>query len=143
MIVPGCAPSTPPSFGDSLTTAEAKHTLQYLAVPAIIKYTVGKNKLFFIPGAGIEANFLSSAKLITDIEDASNRETVFINKLNGAKSFYWSLVADAELRYNVNKKISFTLRPMFRYAISPITENNVVETFPYSFGLGLGLTYRF
>ena len=96
-----------------------------------------------MPGAGIEANFITRAKLEIEIEDAANRETVFINKLDGAKSFYWSVVADAELRYIVNKKLAFSIRPVFRYAISPITENNVVETFPYSFGAGLGLTYKF
>jgi len=134
---------TPPAFGDSITTTEAKHSLHSLSVPVVVKYTIGRNRFLFIPGAGIEANFITRAKLETEIEDAANRETVFINKLNGAKSFYWSLVADAELRYNVNKKFSFSLRPVFRYAISPITENNVVETFPYSFGTGLGITYKF
>ena len=133
----------PLALGDSLTTTDAKHSLQSVSVPFFIKHTIGKNKFLFIPGAGVEANFITRAKLITEIEDASNRETVFINKLNGAKSFYWSLAAEAELRYIVNKKLAFSLRPMFRYAISPITENNVVETFPYSFGTGLGLTYKF
>jgi hypothetical protein len=134
---------SPPSFGDSLITAEAKHRLHSISVPVVIKYTVGKNRFLFIPGGGIEANFITRAKLETEIEDASNRETVVINKLNGAKSFYWSLVADAELRYSVNKKLSFNIRPVFRYAMSAITENNVVETFPYSFGAGLGLTWKF
>ena len=134
---------TPPAFGDSITATEAKHSLHALSVPAVIKYTIGKNKFLFMPGAGIEANFITRAKLEIEIEDAANRETVFINKLDGAKSFYWSVVADAELRYIVNKKLAFSIRPVFRYAISPITENNVVETFPYSFGAGLGLTYKF
>jgi hypothetical protein len=140
-IKPGFGP--PPAFGDVLTTTEAKHSLHSLSLPVVIKYTVGKNKFLFIPGAGLEANFITRAKLETEIEYANNRETVFINKLNGAKSFYWSLIADAELRYNTNNKLSFSLRPVFRYAISPITENNVVETFPYSFGAGLGMTYKF
>ncbi|WP_276503641.1 outer membrane beta-barrel protein [Terrimonas pollutisoli] len=134
---------SPPAFGDSLTTTEATHSLHSISVPLVIKYTVGKNRFLFLPGAGLEANFITRAKLETEIEDAANRETVFINKLNGTKSFYWSLMADAELRYNVNNKLSFSLRPVFRYAISPITENNVVETFPYSFGASLGITYKF
>lgn len=134
---------SPPAFGDSLTTTEATHSLHSISVPLIIKYTVGKNRFLFLPGAGLEANFITRAKLETEIEDAANRETVFINKLDGTKSFYWSFMADAELRYNVNNKLSFSLRPVFRYAISPITENNVVETFPYSFGTSLGITIKF
>jgi hypothetical protein len=133
----------PPSFGDSLITTEAKHSLHSLSIPLVIKYTIGKNKFLFLPGAGVEANIITRAKLVTEIEDAANRETIFINKLDGTKSFYWSFVADAELRYSVNKKLAFSIRPVFRYALSAITENNVVETFPYSFGGGLGLTYKF
>jgi hypothetical protein len=140
-IKPGLG--TPPGFGDSILATEAKHTLHSLSVPAIIKYTIGRNKLLFIPGAGIEANYITKAKLEIEIEHANNRETVFVNKLQGTKSFYWSFVADGELRYIVTEKMAFSLRPTFRYAISPITENNVVETFPYSFGAGLGVTYKF
>ncbi len=137
---PGFGP--PPAFGDVIT-AESKHRIHSVNVPLMLKYTIGKNKLLFVPGAGIEAGFITGSKLEIEIEDTSNKETVFINKLSGTKSFYWSFVADAEIRYGINQKMALSLRPVFRYAISPITENNVVETFPYSFGASLGLTYKF
>lgn len=133
---------TPPSVGDSLSTTEAKHRLQYVSIPVVIKYTVSKRKLSFTPGAGIEANFLTGAKIETEIKDASNLETVIITKLKGAKSFYWSAIAEAELQYSISKKVSVSFRPAFRYAISPITKNNVVETFPRSFSLGLGVKIK-
>ena len=140
-IKPGLGAS--PALGDSLNTAEAEHTMQSLSVPLIIKYYREKDKFSLKPGIGIEANLLTSAKVEVEIEETPNREIVFINKLNGAKSFYWSFTVDAEMQYRVNKKLSVTLRPVFRYALSPITEDNVVETFPYSFGLGMGLTRKF
>ncbi|MDX2047380.1 MAG: outer membrane beta-barrel protein [Chitinophagaceae bacterium] len=140
-IKPGFGP--PPAFGDSMTATEAKHTLQSISIPLVIKYTAGKNKFSFTPGAGIEFNFLTAAKLETEIENSSGKEVVFINKLSGTRSFYWSATADAELRYHANKKLSLNLRPVFRYALSPVTNKNEVETFPYSFGLGLGITYKF
>jgi hypothetical protein len=140
-IKPGLG--APPAFGDSLTTTEGKHTLQFVSVPVEIKYTVTQNKFSFTPGAGIEVNLLTSAKVETEIERPFSPEIVFINKLNGVKSLHWSFVADAEFRYQASKKLSLNIRPSFRHAMSPITENNVVETFPYSFGLGAGMTYRF
>ena len=140
-IKPGFGPQ--PVVGDSLTTAEAKHTIENITIPLIVQYEVLNKKISLIPGAGIEANFITKANLEVDIEDPFNREIVVVRKLNGTKSFYWSLVADAELRYSVNKKMSVTLRPVYRYAISPITKNNVVETFPHSFGLGAGVTIKF
>jgi len=132
-----------PVFGDSLTAPEAKHTLNSISVPVSAKYRVGKNKLTVAPGAGIEASFITSSKLEVEITDASNREIVFVKKLNGTKSFYCSAIADVELQYKLNSKLSLNLHPTFRYAISPITENNVVETYPYSFGIRAGITRKF
>ncbi len=132
----------PPVVGDSLTTTDAKHTLQYISVPGIIKYQIGKKKFSVIPGVGLEANVLASAKLETELRDASNLEIISINKLKGTKSFNWSFIAEAEFQYQVNKRIAVHLRPVFRDAISPITKNNLVQTFPYSFGLGFGVKYR-
>ena len=138
---PGFGPQ--PAVGDSLTTAEAKHTLEHISVPLIIKHTLTNKKISITPGAGIEANFITKANLEVDIEDPFNREIVVVRKLAGTKPFYWSFVADAEVKYNLNKKMLVSLRPVYRHAISPITKNNVVETFPRSFGIGAGMTIRF
>jgi hypothetical protein len=133
----------PPAVGDSLSTTEAKHNLQFVSIPLSINYKIGKNKFSISPGAGIEANFLTAAKLETEIKDASNLETVTLTKLNGAKPFYLSVTASTALQYEINKKISLVVRPSYRLALSTITKNNVVQTFPRSFGIGAGLSIKF
>jgi Outer membrane protein beta-barrel domain len=133
----------PPVVGDSITTSDAKHLLKHITVPLAIKYTVGKNKFTISPSAGIEANFISSAKVEVGVDLASNREIVSVNKLNGIKPFYWSAVAGMEASYQINKKIAVNVQPVFRYALSPITKDNVVETFPRSFGIRAGVTIKF
>lgn len=140
-IKPGFGPQ--PNVGDSLTTAEAKHTIDHLAIPIAVKFTVPGKKISIIPGAGFEANFITKANLEVDIEDPFNREIVVVRKLNGTKSFYWSFVADTEIKYKVNQKLSMNIRPVYRTAVSPITRNNVVETFPHSFGISAGVTIKF
>jgi hypothetical protein len=135
--------STTPAVGDSLIAAEANHTLEQICLPLMIKYRIQKNKLSFLPGLGITANFLTSEKIKTEVKDASHREIVSINKLNGTRPNNLSLIADAEIQYKLAAKMSLNFRPALRYAISPITKGNVVETYPYSFEAGLGLTYRF
>jgi len=134
--------SSMPSFGDSATATEGKHTLRYVTVPLTIKYRAGKNKFSFFPGVGIEANFLTDTRVETEIQTPSGNEMVFFNELHGAKSFYWSLTTDAEIRYNLNNRTMLSFRPSFHHAISPSTENNIVETFPYSFRWGVGLTIK-
>jgi hypothetical protein len=133
----------PPAVGDSITTSDAKHLLKHISVPLSLKYKIGKNKLTVSPSAGIEANFITSAKVEVGIDLASNREIVTVNKLKGIRSFYWSAVTGVEASYRVNKKMSVNVQPVFRYALSPITKNNVVETFPYSFGIRAGVTIKF
>jgi hypothetical protein len=141
-IKPGFASS--PNTGDSLKAENAQHNLQYIITPLVAKYKlINGKKITLSPGLGIAGNFLTSAKIETEVEGVGNREHVVINKLEGIKTFNWSLMADASLDYLVNKKISLNLRPFFSYALSPISSTDYVETFPYSFGVGLGATYRF
>jgi len=141
-IKPNFASSPYP--GDSLRAEHAQHNLQYIITPLVIKYKlINSNKLILSPGLGFAANFLTNAKIETEVEGVANREHVVINKLEGIKTFNWSLMGDASLDYFVNKKISVNLRSSFSYALSPISSTDDVETFPYNFGLGAGVTYRF
>jgi Outer membrane protein beta-barrel domain len=133
----------PPAAGDSLNTTSSQHSLQYFSIPIIIKYKIEKRRFSISPGLGISVNFLTSTKIQTEVEDALNRETVTISKLDGTKPFYLGLIANTDIQYQFNKKWSLNVMPAFRYAITPVTKNNVVKTYPYSFGLGVGLSYRF
>jgi hypothetical protein len=140
-IRPGFGAS--PALGDSLSTAEAEHTLRHITVPFVIKYKVKQGKFSIIPGVGIGANFLTGTRVETEIKNATNKETIIITKLTGTRNFNWSLVADAEMQYQLNNKMSLNVRPAFRYAISSITRNDDFQTFPYAFGIGLGMTFKF
>ncbi|MGH2552470.1 MAG: hypothetical protein ACRDEB_02070 [Chitinophagaceae bacterium] len=132
-----------PLPGDSITTSDAKHLLKHISVPLAVKFKMGGKKLSVAPFGGVEANIITNAKVEVGIDLASNREIVTANKLNGIKKIYWSAATGAEINYQLNKKVSIMLRPVYRQALSPITKNNVVETFPKSFGIGAGVTIRF
>ncbi len=131
----------PPTFGDSLI-AESKHTLQSLHIPVMAIYKLGKNKLIVSPAAGIDAGFITSARAEVELTDASNHERAIINKLTGTRKIYWSAAASVDIQYKLTKKTSLSLQPVYRHALSPITENNVVETFPRSLGLRVGLAIK-
>jgi hypothetical protein len=132
-----------PALGDSLVATEAEHTLRHITVPLAIKYKIKQGKFSIMPGAGIAANFLTGTKVETELKNGTDKETVIITKLTGAKNFNWSITADAEMQYQLNNKMSLNLRPAFRYAISSITRNDDFQTFPYAFGIGAGMTFRF
>lgn len=133
----------PPAVGDSIQSTEAQHNLQIISVPLMASYRFEKNKFSVSPAIGLSANFITSANVKTEVTDALNKEAVTINGLDGMKSFYTGLIADVNLQYNYNSKWSLSLLPGFRYALTPITKGNVVKTFPYSFNMGAGITYKF
>lgn len=133
----------PPAVGDSIQSTEAQHNLQVISVPLMVSYRFDKNKFSMIPAVGLSANFITSANVKTEVTDALNKESVSINGLDGMRSFYTGLIADVSLQYNYNSKWSFSLLPGFKYALTPITKGNVVKTFPYSFNIGAGITYKF
>lgn len=133
----------PPAVGDSIQSTEAQHNLQMISVPLMVSYRFEKNKFSISPAVGLSANFITSANVKTEVTDALNKEAVTINGLDGMRGFYTGLMADVSLQYNYNNKWSFSLLPGFKYALTPITKGNVVKTFPYSFNIGAGITYKF
>ena len=132
-----------PTVGDSIKSATAQHNLQSTSLPLMLLYKLNIKKFSIMPAAGVSANFITRATIQTEVTEASNRETVNIDGLNGMRNFYMGFIADIDLQYRFNKKWSANLLPAFKYAITPITKNNVVKTFPYSFGIGAGFSYKF
>jgi hypothetical protein len=132
-----------PAVGDSILSTEAQHNLQMISIPLMVSYRIGKNKLRVLPAIGVSANFITNASVKTEVKDALNKETITINRLEGMKNFYLGLIADINLQYNYNDKWSFSLLPGIKYGLSPITQGNAVKTFPYSFNMGAGATYKF
>ena len=135
--------SASPAVGDSLSTSITRHHLEYISFPLLLQYRFEKNRWSISPAAGLSANILTAAKIRTDIIDAQNTETIKIAKLEGARPFYLGLTAVADIRYRLDGRWSLSLLAAFRYALTPVTKNNVVETYPYSLGIGTGISYRF
>lgn len=132
-----------PALGDSLQSSIARHNLQSFGIPFQVFYKVDKRKFSIMPSVGISLNFITSATVQTQVKDAFNRESIMINGLNGMKKVYIGLIADINFQYNYNNKWAFNLLPTLRYAITPITQSNVVKTYPYSVGISAGITYKF
>jgi hypothetical protein len=132
-----------PMPGDSVSTTMAKHKMQYLSVPVLFKYTISFKRFSFSPGIGITANFLTGTSVQTEIKENNQTVSESITKLNGAKGTFLSASANTDFSYSLNRNWMISIVPAFNYAITPVTENNVVLTYPYGFSVGLGFSYRF
>lgn len=134
---------SPVNIGDSIATSDAQHNLEYLSIPLMLKYKLNLKKFYFSPSIGLSANILLASKIQTEIKDASNTEKVNITKLQGLKRVYAGYMVNTELGYNLTNQWAVSIQPYFRYAITPINNTNIVKTYPYSIGLGIGISYRF
>lgn len=134
--------SSAPAVGDSLSTARADQTIQYINVPLIAKYKFGNRKFTVAAGAGVSINFLTKAKLNTEVVSAQGQQKESITKLEGMKKIYPGLILAPELQYNPSKKIILSAAPFFKYALAPANKGNIVKTYPYSIGLAIGITYK-
>jgi hypothetical protein len=135
--------SSSPAVGDSLFADGANHTLHYITVPVMVKYKIGRKKLTFNPAVGVGLNILTKATLTTDLVDNLNRETESISKLEGIKKLSASLIFTPGLQYQLSKKMAVSLSPSFKYSLGSINKGNVVKTYPYTIGVGLGVVYKF
>ena len=133
----------PPSLGDSLNTEESEHNLHIISIPVTATYKIGVKKFSISPSLGFSTNFIAGAKLKTEVSDALNSEMVIIKNLEGMRRIFFGLIADASINYEISPRISATILPSFRYALTPITQSPDVKTYPYSLGIGGGLTFKF
>jgi hypothetical protein len=81
--------------------------------------------------------------LTTDLQDRFNSETEYISNLEGIKKINTSLIITPELQYQLSKKWTIAVIPYFKYSLGAINKGNVVKTYPYTLGLGVGAVYKF
>ncbi len=139
-IKPGLVNS---SVGDSLSTATANHHLVFISLPLKIIHQFAIRRFSLLPSAGLAANFLAKASISTVVTEQSRVESVTITKLNGTRQAYLSLDAGMGLEYRLTRHTTISMEPSFKYAITSMTHNNVVNNYPYSVGIGIGAQMSF
>ncbi len=132
-----------PAPGDSISSYITQHHLQYISIPAMFNYTILDKRHFSLDVAtGVSTNILLSTIVKTEVDDIIGKEPIDIHKLQGLQPLYFSYVIDANLQFYMSKHINASFIPSFKYAINPMNKNNIVKTYPYSFGIGAGITYH-
>ncbi len=131
-----------PAIGDSIRCEQVEQHASYLSIPLMAGYTINAGKkLTIMPGIGFTTNLLLSSKAQAELHKDNEQSKVTIKNMQGLAPVYFSFVTDVELHYQLNNNFSLMLLPSFKHAIVPNTSNHVVKTYPYNFGIGIGLTY--
>ena len=134
---------TAPAVGDSVNASSSANTLQYLGIPLAINYNFSIGKFNIIPSIGSTANFLVKQRIETELLQGSTKEKQTINTIQGLKSTYFTAFTGIAVEYNLNKKFAFSIKPAGNFALSSITKDAAVKSYPNSFGVAAGVKIKF
>ena len=132
-----------PVAGDSLQAFNATNTLQYLAIPLIVKYNFSIKKFDLFTSVGISFNILTKGRLTTEIEGApGNKEISTSTKIIGLKSGYLGGNIGFGASYYITHRVALTFMPSYNFALTSSTEGAVVKTYPNAISLAAGIIYK-
>jgi hypothetical protein len=132
-----------PNVGDSVLTDKVYNNLHYLTVPLMAAYVINLKRFTLLAGGGVTFNFLTDATVETKIKGPSYDQHESVVTMYGLKKINYGILLKAELQYNVNAKWGVSLMPYFKNALSPINIRSALSTYPYNFGIALGISHRF
>lgn len=135
--------SAVPNVGDSVLTDKVYSNLHYLTLPLMAAYGINMKRFTLLAGGGVTFNFLTDATVETKIKGPSYDPHESVVTMYGLKKINYGILLKAELQYNLNSKWGVSLMPYFKNALSPINIRSALSTYPYNFGIALGISHRF
>src|SRR5450432_91962 len=132
-----------PAVGDSVLTAKSKSQLHYLTIPLILSYKIPLNRFSLLVGAGISVNFLTGASVETEIYGSNFKEDESTIPIKGLKNINFGIIIKADLEYHINSTWGINLIPSFKNSLTPINILSALSAYPYNFGIGAGISYKF
>jgi len=118
-------------------SVEGTNRYRYLSVPLLLGYSFDFGKIQIVPFTG-----LAYGKCLTAngnyIEPQVNGVTLVT-----AKNFAGTFIGQLELQYVLNSKLVFTCTPVYRRALGPLIDHQMIVNSYQSLGLQTGFLYRF
>lgn len=122
-----------------ISVSSVERYLEFLEIPFIFSYKIINKKLDMDISSGIWADLLIGNKAY--ITTGASNTDEYSNKNIG--DFNCSASIGFGLYYPLLEKLNFSLKPVFKYYLSPVNTDPATNVYPYSFGLMSGLRYTF
>lgn len=121
----------------------AKEKIQFINIPALVRYRFFNKKIsaYFI--GGVTANFIISKQVKLDVLNEPGSLTVNTNKISGLRKMNGGILLGVEWHYNFYKEFSVMLAPTATGSFTSINKNTAVKSYPFSLGIAVGLMYHF
>jgi hypothetical protein len=123
------------------TKQQTIYAYQYIGLPLKARFSFGKNKVRFISGIGVAANFLLNVKQTFKYEYADGKtEKKSQSSKSGFRSVDISPFVSIGVDYKLNDQFLLFAEPAFRYGLIKTKDAPVTEKL-WSAGLNIGFYY--
>lgn len=112
----------------------------FINIPLTAEYKLTDK--FFITG-GINYSFLIAKNINWQSEDYKGDFSITTNNITGLKTSNFSFMLGAGYVKSIGQNFSLIINSHYTSFMTSITNEMPVNTYPYSFGLKLGLRYKF
>ncbi len=130
------------NVGDSAKTSGTVSKLTYVTLPVAINYRINKGRFSLVPNVGAGINFLTSGKTKTDLSNPAGSENT-TTAISGLKPAYVDAQLGLGIEYNFTKKISISLRPNAKLALTSINRETPVQSYQNRLSLESGVRIKF
>lgn len=127
----------------------AEEGLDHFGIPVLVEYRMGSDRLNIVLKGGVVGNFLVGKSIrITDVRTMHPRlisrktdvaGTRFLRNIN---SFTLDAQVSAGVHLGLSDRLSLTLEPTLRSNLTPVFENERLETRMFFLALNTGLSVR-
>lgn len=134
-----------PRSTDSIHLGDlASQQIQYLTLPAAIKYQVPKGKITWYGLMGIDVNLITSAKIEIEVPQPGSNVGVreSITKIEGLRKIFLGARLGAGIDYKLNHNWSLAFEPVIRNSITSINQNTPVRNFPFAVSFTGAVKFR-
>ena len=125
-------------FGGNPTYSDFYQYFEYLEIPLAFRYKVVDRKIDLNLLSGIYTGFLVGNNAYT----ISDGKKEIIGKTQGINSMIYSAMLGFGIEYELYKKVTVSLEPLFKYSLNSINNDSEYIYKPYSIGVFTGVNYR-
>lgn len=134
----------PTHIGDSMKV-KGSSSRGYISIPLQVKYNIYKSSKFcFYVDGGFSVNLANYQETqLHWLNTALQEGDVSVQNIYGLNNIQYSYNFGLGMAYIIRKRLSIYTEPYLDGSFTSINKNTPVSTYPYFFGWGFGITYRF
>jgi len=119
--------------------SDIQQIFRYLELPVMLRYKLIDRKVGLNVSGGVAYGFLVDNSAYT----GEGSDLIRVGHTEGVSNVNLSSQLGFGMEYNISRKIIFSLEPMFRYYVTPISDISGSLYKPYSVGFTSGFFFKF